>query len=132
MTRRQAVIALAAFLVACDRAPRCSTCGMKLDPSSPWRAELSEDGRARAFDTPRCALVAWDKGGRKGALSLQEFYDRAPRPASELRFVAGSDVLGPMGAELVPVAPDHVEKFRRDHGGAKVLALEALTAEDLR
>lgn len=125
--------ALVAFAFACTRsAERCEACGMKLDPASPWRAEIVGGARPRAFDTPRCALRAWDEGGRKDEVRAQEFYDRAMRPAAELRFVLGSDVVGPMGAELVPVAPEHVAKFQKDHGGAKVLAIESLEKADLR
>ena len=105
---------------------------MKIDPASPWRTELVEAGVVRAFDTPRCALSAWEKAGRKGDVRVQEFYDRTTLSASEVRFVTGSDVVGPMGAELVPVGPAHVAKFQTDHGGTKVVLQVELGAGDLR
>ena len=40
-------------------AGRCSHCGMKLKPESPWLAEIvSDDGQKLTFDAPRCAFAA--------------------------------------------------------------------------
>jgi nitrous oxide reductase accessory protein NosL len=48
---------------------------------------------------------------------VRDFYDRRERVESDLVFVAGSDVLGPMGADLVPVDRARASKFVSDHGG---------------
>ncbi|MEX1309973.1 MAG: nitrous oxide reductase accessory protein NosL, partial [Candidatus Sulfomarinibacteraceae bacterium] len=48
-------------------------------------------------------------------------------------FVAGSDVRGPMGAELVPFATrEDAEAFRSDHRGAAVLAFDDIDLDTLR
>jgi nitrous oxide reductase accessory protein NosL len=40
-------------------------------------------------------------------------------------FVTGSDVLGPMGKELVPIlGREAAETFRRDHAGEKLLRFD--------
>lgn len=40
-------------------------------------------------------------------------------------FVSGSDILGPMGPELVPVAGSQsLESFIRDHGQEKVMRFD--------
>lgn len=118
--RRPCLVGLAAALlvVACKSEPRCKTCGMKLDPQSTWRTELTGDAGTEAYDTPRCAFTALRAGKTRatGVVAI-EYYDRVKLPGSGLRFVAGSDVLGPMGPDLVPVSPDHVAKFLKDHGG---------------
>lgn len=45
-------------------------------------------------------------------------------------YVVGSDVLGPMGEELIPFATSaEAENFRRDHGGSAVLGFEEIDAE---
>jgi copper chaperone NosL len=106
---------------------RCARCGMKIDPASPWNAELD----AERFDTPRCALATWLDGGKHGTVRVQDYYDRALHPASDVRFVIGSDVVGPMGPDLVPVDAARVGKFEKDHGGTRALALTDLDEKAL-
>lgn len=134
MNRRDfgSLVAATLFVAACARsasADRCAFCGMKLDPSSAWRADLVlANGDAAHFDTPRCALLAW-RAGKTPAKSLrvQEFYDRTWRDGSELRFALGSDVLGPMGPDVVPIDPARAAKFTADHAATRVASLDDLT-----
>lgn len=118
---------------ACRKEARCKTCGMKIDPKSEWRAELLlADGTTLAFDTPRCALRAFRGGGYDAkTLFVQEYYAREKVDASSVRFVVGGDVVGPMGPDLVPVAPPRVTKFIQDHGADRAYTLDELTREAL-
>jgi copper chaperone NosL len=132
--KRRAFLALscASLVAACTRVERCATCGMRIDPKSTWRADLvTASGRVH-FDTPRCALVAW-RTGKTAATSLEvaEFYEQHWGSGELVRFVVGSDVVGPMGTDLVPVAPDRVAKFMSDHHGRRALALAEVTPEIL-
>lgn len=125
-------LALVALVIACKAdAARCAHCGMKLDKASPWNAELDEGGKVERFDTPRCALSEWVKHDKKGTVRVQDYYDRTLRPSGEVRFVVGSDVVGPMGAELVPVDTARVAKFEKDHGGTRALADAEIDAKAL-
>jgi hypothetical protein len=102
---------------------------MKIDPASPWRADLIGANGARVhFDTPRCALLAW-KTGRVSAVGIdvQEFYDRTWRSGKELRFALGSDVMGPMGVDAVPVDPSLAQKFATDHHATRLVTLDEIT-----
>jgi hypothetical protein len=107
---------------------------MKIDPASAWRADLVRaDGSRVHFDTPRCALLAWKTGKVEATDAvLQEYYDRAWRSAKDLRFGVGSDVVGPMGADLVPVDPLHAAKFAADHHAARVVGVTDVTVELLQ
>ena len=69
--------------------------------------------------------------GRASAVTIrvEEYYDRQWRDGREVLFVMGSDVLGPMGADLVPVDRAHAAKFAEDHVGVRPLPLDAVTAE---
>lgn len=134
--RRLLLTSLAVTLaVGCrPSAPRCKTCGMKIDPSSAWRTELLDHagGVAAAFDTPRCAFAAWRSGKvSASALRVPEYYDRVPRTGDALRFVIGSDVLGPMGPDLVPVEPTKVPKFLQDHAAERALTVAEITETTL-
>jgi copper chaperone NosL len=112
---------------ACNRGERCATCGMKIDPGSAWVSYVTIARREVAFDTPSCAVGAWRRGAREvtGA-RFREYYSQALLPADGLRFVAGSDVLGPMGPDLVPVAADNAGRFARDHNGAPPKSIEQI------
>lgn len=114
---------------------RCAHCGMKLTPGSAWLTELvAADGSKKTFDTPRCALTARLAGGAT-KLRVQDFYDRTWRDGGEVLFVIGSDILGPMGPDLVPVDAARAPKFLKDHEGNRALKLEEISKavlEDLK
>jgi copper chaperone NosL len=133
MTRGRALLALlCALAAACSRPVRCATCGMKIDRASPWTAELTFEGREVFFDTPRCAIVAF-RGPFRGATEahFREYYSQETRPAAGLSFIVGSDVLGPMGPDLVPVEAGRARRFALDHNGAPPRTLEELRDGEL-
>jgi copper chaperone NosL len=103
---------------------------MKIDPASVWRADLVRaEGTLVHFDTPRCALLAWKTGHTPAVrLSLQEFYERGWWNGEDLRFAIGSDVIGPMGVDVVPVDPSRAEKFAADHHATRIVTLGEITA----
>ncbi len=128
-----AAVALGAVGPACKREPRCAHCGMKLDPASAWTTELTGPaaGAVEKYDTPRCALTAWRKGEHAAtSVRVVEYYDRALRDGADVAFVVGSDVLGPMGPDAVPVARDRAALFVKEHGGRR-LELKDVTAQVL-
>lgn len=137
MLRRDFILVAAATVsvLACKsnagEPQRCKHCGMKIDPSSAWRAELvAADGTTSSFDTPRCALSSWRSGKSEArSLRVQEYYERRWRSAEELRFVIGGDVVGPMGPDFVPVDPTRVNKFIQDHGADRALRLDEITTD---
>lgn len=112
---------------------RCKHCGMRIEAGSAWRTELvGDDGKAVAFDTPRCALQSWRSGKTPArSIRVQEYYDRQTRDGNEVRFVIGGDVVGPMGSDLVPVDPPRASKFIQDHTADRALKLEEITPEVL-
>lgn len=123
-TRRAFLIALVVATAGCRGKPeeRCATCGMRIDEASTFRAELDTPQGSLRFDSPRCALVArHDRGG--GTLHVREFYSGESRDGASVVFVEGSDVLGPMGKDLVPVEEAKADKFKKDHGGTRVMKL---------
>jgi hypothetical protein len=102
---------------------------MKIDPASPWVSYVTLHAREEAFDTPSCAFSWWRQtgaGGEKAPARFREYYSQTLKPAEELRFVKGSDVVGPMGPELVPVDVATAGRFAREHNGAP-----PRTAEDV-
>jgi copper chaperone NosL len=113
------LLLLGSVLGACSREPmqRCRECGMRVDGDPRFLTGATVDGDELLFDTPKCLFrfLSSDGRGDRGAWAV-EYYSGERRSVAELRFVVGSDVLGPMGDDLIPVG-DHAEAFMRDHGG---------------
>jgi hypothetical protein len=134
MIRRDFVRGLGAVLLfsACgggDEHPRCAQCGMRVDVAPAW---LAGHGEAR-FDGPKC-LFRWaaEHDADPSTGFGTDYYDTTRVTLGEAFFVVGSDVLSPMGDDLVPLrSREHAERFARDHGG-RVISLSEIDAALLR
>jgi copper chaperone NosL len=123
-----AILGFLGLFGACNRGnseKRCGNCGMKLDSASAFHARaesVTGTTRTREFDSPKCALAA-----RKAdeTVMVQEYYSRTWTNAADtsIAFVGGSNVLGPMGHDLIPVAKTNIDKFMKDHAGARQLSM---------
>lgn len=114
---------------------RCAVCGMFVAPYANWVAVVEfRDGSRAFFDGPRDMFVYFFglpkyKSGAKtedvAAIYVTEYYTTRRLKAEDVCFVVGSDVMGPMGNELVPVqGRDNAATFRRDHGGTKIMQFD--------
>jgi nitrous oxide reductase accessory protein NosL len=114
---------------------RCAVCGMFVAPFPQWASALElKDGRYFYFDGPKDLFVClFDLPAYLPGVSAEqitgiyvtEYYSATRRPAAEVIFVTGSDVLGPMGQELVPVlGREAAETFRRDHAGKALMRFD--------
>ena len=123
-------------------ASRCPVCGMLVARHPDWLAQivLAEDEVLffdGAKDLFRFLLDPEDRPGaararESGVAFVTSYYDREAIHARDALFVIGSDVLGPMGAELIPHASrEEAEEFRRDHGGSAILGFHEVTREIL-
>lgn len=128
--RRGFGAALLLVLVACSRSAgaRCETCGMRVSATDPFYAELvTPNGATTGYDSPRCAFEGLARHAGS-ALWVREYYEQTRRPATELRFVEHSDVVGPMGPDLIPVDPARVTQFVTGHGGGRIASFEETAA----
>lgn len=112
---------------------RCPVCAMRpyRYPKSACAIQLT-DGRTFYFCETGCMLRTWLQpdiylGVPKasvGRLVAQEYFTGAPIDAGDAIWVAGSDVIGPMGPMIVPVESEaHLKVFQRRHGGHTVFRL---------
>ncbi|NCO51684.1 MAG: nitrous oxide reductase accessory protein NosL [Deltaproteobacteria bacterium] len=142
-------VLLSSFALAAEpRLPetddRCPVCGMFVKPFEQWIATLRfVDGQQLFFDGPKDLLRYYfalpatsvaKKPARDGVKDLwvTDYYTSRLLPVAEVWFISGSDVYGPMGPELVPVAGKKTaESFASDHGGKKISAFADLTSADL-
>jgi hypothetical protein len=120
----------------CSKQKRCKTCGMVLDPANRFATELhpSAGGDAVIFDTPKCAFTALRQPGPLASAELfaRGYYTQALLPAKALSFAQGSDVLGPMGIDFVPVEREHAARFAQEHNAKAMLEAETITAAVVR
>jgi nitrous oxide reductase accessory protein NosL len=118
----------------------CSVCGMIVAKYPNWTATVVwKDGRVHHFDGAkdlftyllRLSKYAPTRSARDlAAVAVTEFYDLRPVDARQAFYVVGSDVLGPMGHELVPLATRaDADEFIKDHHGRRVLRFADVTLQ---
>jgi len=118
-----------------DAKERCAVCGMFVAPHSAWIAvAVLPDGQRAYFDGPKdlfrflASIGHFHPGVTPEQLKgvwVTDYYTAELLPATEVLFVGGSDVLGPMGADLVAVSgADALETFQRDHGGDRLMRFD--------
>ena len=134
--------ALAAEPAAPGKKDRCPVCGMFVAPYSDWIATITfQDGSQLFFDGCKDLFrfyFAMPAEGNKqsrteiDAIYITEYYSTRLMKAEEVFFVLGSDVYGPMGKELVPVAgKESAETFKRDHQGTEILSFDQVKPDKL-
>lgn len=110
----------------------CAVCGAPVSRHPEWAAEVvHEDGSRVYFDGPKDLFrylrhperYAGEQPGRAiDAAWVTAYYDRSAVLARDALYVMGSDVAGPLGAELVPHATrEDAEEFMVDHRGRRIL-----------
>lgn len=121
----------------------CPVCGMFVAKYPEWVATVVyEDGHADHFDGAKdmfkylADMEKWAPGRHAEqirAIAVTEYYGLERIDAHRAWYVIGSDVLGPMGHELVPLATrEDAEEFMRDHSGRRILRFDQVTPQLLR
>jgi len=127
---------------AADRMPgakdKCPVCGMFVAKFPDWTAAVRfKDGTTAWFDGCK-DLFTYYLNVRKyspartpdtiTAIQVKDYYALRQIDGRKAFYVAGSDVFGPMGKELIPFekAADAGE-FLRDHNGKRVVKFSDIT-----
>ncbi len=116
---------------------RCPVCGMLVAPYPEWIAQVRHgDGTTVFFDGCKDLfryLLSLDRyapvKNRKDVASvfITNYYDGEVIAARTALFVVGSNVMGPMGAELVPHrSREAAEDFLQDHDGRRILRFDEI------
>ncbi|MGF1546726.1 MAG: nitrous oxide reductase accessory protein NosL [Thiotrichales bacterium] len=116
----------------------CPVCGMFVAKYPHWIATVRyRDGQTHHFDGAKDLfkylhdLPRWAPGHRRediDTIAVTEYYGLTRISAQTAWYVIGSDVLGPMGHELVPLASTaEADEFLRDHQGRRILRFDAVT-----
>ena len=118
----------------------CPVCGMIVSKYPNWIATVVwKNGHAHHFDGAKDmfkflqALPKYAPGHKPDEIrfiAVTDFYNLEKIEARKALYVMGSDVMGPMGPELVPLATRaDAEDFLKDHKGKRILRYDEVTPE---
>ncbi len=152
--RKTALIVLSLFLLfgTCvtvsaaekpGRSDKCPVCGMFVYKYPDWATKITlKNGAILWFDGAKdmfkylLDLKKYAPGVGETDIkdiAVTEYYGLKSIDGRSAFYVIGSDVLGPMGHELVPFqSRDDATEFMRDHKGKRVLSFEEITPEIVR
>jgi nitrous oxide reductase accessory protein NosL len=116
---------------------RCPVCAMRIaeHPKTAAAIELM-DKTTFYFCGTGCLIKSWlhpevylgVEASRLSRAVVPDYFTGAPLDAMKAKWVAGSDVVGPMGPALVPLRTEaELEKFKERHGGKTVFTLDGMT-----
>jgi copper chaperone NosL len=129
--------------VEIKKGDKCAVCGMLVSVYKNWVAEIVfRDGSYAAFDGPKDMFKYYldmhkfnpsKKQSDIAGIFVTEYYSTKMMDAQGLFFVKGSDVNGPMGTELVPVASlEKAQTFMKDHRGRKIMRFSEVNMSELK
>ena len=118
----------------------CAVCGMFVSKYPEWIAYVVyKDAHAHYFDGAKDMFkfladpkryVPGHKPEDVAQVAVTDYYSVEAIPAQSAWYVVGSDILGPMGHELVPLATEaEARDFQRDHQGQAIVRFGQITSE---
>ena len=119
---------------------RCAVCGMFVEKYHNWVATIVfEDGSQVFFDGPKDLfryLLDLEKYRAQdrtiSEVFVTDYYRVQFIDAKTAFFVLGSDVMGPMGGEFIPLEKrEEAATFAQDHGGREILEFGDITPEKI-
>lgn len=124
---------------------KCPVCGMFVHKYPRWVASIALviDGTETTyyFDGVKDMFKfylnpsAWSKLDELSnpKLLVTDYYSQTALPGEHAFYVMGSDVLGPMGHELIPFASmEEAQTFMRDHAGGSIVRLADIDGNTIK
>jgi len=116
---------------------RCPVCAMDVSKHEKFSGGIQlTTGKTYYFCGTGCLLRTWlnplvyldvDKGQLQKAV-VRDYFSGENVDAGLVTWIAGSDIIGPMGPAIIPVLQDKdVAVFRERHGGKTLFHLDELT-----
>ena len=118
---------------------RCPVCAMQVSEYKKFACAVQlTNGSTFYFCGTGCMIRSWMHpeiflGAAKEELKrtvVQDYFTGEQVPGESVYWVAGSDVIGPMGPALVPLKNEqHLNVFKKRHGSKTVFRLSEMTDE---
>ena len=110
----------------------CGNCGMPSQDYPKWKVKSYFGEEMKYFCSPKCFFLYQHKQQVADSAWVMDFYEVQSIPAKTAFYILGSDVLGPMGKDFVPVSTkEAAEEFTKDHHGEALQTFDE-TLEKLR
>jgi len=124
--------------VTIKKSDRCPVCGMFVYKYPKWVAQIIfKDGTSYFYDGAKDMFkhifdTAKYTAGKKAedikAIYVTDYYEVELIEAKSAFYVLGSDVLGPMGHELLPFKDqESAQEFLEDHKGKSIIRFQDVT-----
>lgn len=122
---------------------KCPVCGMFVAKYPKWVAQIIfKDSSYDVFDGAKDMfkyyhnMSKYNPSKKKSdiiAIYVTEYYSTKLMGAGKVYFIKGSNVYGPMGKELIPIAKEGwAKEFLKDHKGERILRFNEVKVEDLK
>jgi len=116
---------------------KCQVCGMMVAKYPPWVTQMqTSDGKTVMFDGVKDMMAYYFEPEKYGGAAsvedvyVKDYYSLKYIDGKKAYYVMGSDVMGPMGHELIPFdSMDGAENFKKDHKGKMVMTFDKITLE---
>ena len=129
--------------VTVKKEDKCPVCGMFVAKYPDFVAQIIfTDNTYAVFDGAKDMFKyylnlkkysATKKPSDIAAVYVTDYYSMQLIDGRTARYIVGSDVFGPMGRELIPIAQDkEAQLFMKDHAGKQIVLFEAVTPELLK
>lgn len=123
--------------LAVPESAKCPVCGMFVAKYPKWAAILkTADGRAFYFDGVKDMMKFYLQPGKYHVqagredfveIVVSDYYSLEPLDGRGAFYVAGSNVFGPMGNELIPLPTmEQARAFLKDHFGERIYRFEEI------
>ena len=120
---------------------KCPVCGMFVATYDVWLTQIINENEAPlVFDGVKDMMAYYFNselyGGKadlaKAEIWVRNYYTLDYIDGRKAFYVVGSDVLGPMGDELIPFSTlKEAENFKKDHRGTDILSFDEITAAQI-
>lgn len=130
-------------IVHVEEGEKCPVCGMFVYKYPKWAAQIFYRNEHFSFDGVKDMMKFYfspRKWGKYEDLKLEgiskilvtDYYSQKAIDGRKAYYVIGSDVLGPMGHELIPFAQQRdAQTFMNDHHGKSIVTFDTITVEEV-
>lgn len=114
---------------------RCAQCGMPVEEFPAWRGKIAGPSAVKHYCSPRCLFINIRMQGlaQTDTVLVTDYYEQQLTDGRQAFYVIGSDIIGPMGHDLVPLSTRQAaEDFMREHQGKQILRFDQVTLETVK
>ena len=141
--KRAKLLAKSGDTIKVKKEEKCPVCGMFVYKYPKWVAQIYYGDKHYSFDGVKDLMkfyfdfMAWGKfielkGVKISKILVTDYYSQKVIDGREAFYVIGSDVLGPMGNELIPFARElDAKTFFGDHNGKSIVIFDKISQKEV-